>query len=69
MFDDDGLFGIDWDGDGKVTEEDDMMTMFILDEEERERHENYGSNQSCMLFLLMLPLHAIISLLEGLHIV
>jgi len=30
---DQGVFGIDWDGDGEVTEFDDLMTMDILSDD------------------------------------
>lgn len=29
-----GLFGIDWDGDGKVSDEDDFLTMDMFDDDD-----------------------------------
>ena len=60
--DDKGFMGIDWDGDGKVSASDDVITWAMLDEED----ESHGGQQSCMAFLLLLPVHLIFGLLEKL---
>ena len=59
-------FGVDWDGDGKVSEKDKLMTMAILDDEMEEENRrktdgNGGSGGSgggcltCLVLMVMVP--------------
>ena len=42
FFDDKGMFGIDMNLDGKVTVEDDLLFMAMVDDEEREERKRWS---------------------------
>ena len=60
---DDGLFGIDWDGDGKVGLFDDFLTMDLF--EDVSGGGSGGKSGGCMLFLVTLPVQVVFALLKG----
>lgn len=60
-----GMFGIDWDHDGKVSDIDDSFTAMMLDEEEkRQTGGQQGGDDTeccgvCLLWMLAIPAGAI----------
>jgi len=59
MDDDNGLFGIDWDGDGKVSSFDDFLTYDIMSEDENDKPTG-----SCLMYVLAIGAVGIGSLLK-----
>lgn len=59
------MFGVDWDGDGKVDGFDDAITIGVFEEEEEQRHQSGGSGNgggnngggcgTCMLYMTLIP--------------
>lgn len=63
---DNSIFGIDWDGDGKVEPEDDAMTTMMLDDMDKNSGGGSGGSGSsgggcgaCLLWMLLIPTGAI----------
>lgn len=49
------MFGIDWDGDGEEGLFDDVVTLDLLEDEEKDEYRGGGKpNGSCLLFLAFL---------------
>ena len=50
-------FGIDWDGDGKVSDNDEMMTVAMIDSDEEERRtgSQRGCCGTCLMIVLIVP--------------
>ncbi len=59
--DDEEYFGVDWDGDGKISQDDEIMT-FIATEDLIETSKS--GNGSCLVAFFLLPAYAIAMLLK-----
>lgn len=48
------MFGIDWDGDGEEGLFDDMVTLDLIEDDEKDDYRGGKPNGSCLMFLVCL---------------